>query len=232
MAIVTISRQVGSGSKQIATEVARLLSYRFFDKRLMIQVAAEVGLMENEVVDFSEDHYKATGFLERLFGYQSHVVASVSTRKRDSTGAETLSLEKLNEAYCIDLIRTAIRAAYKQDNVVILGRGSQAILQDLPNVFHVRVIAPLDVRVRRIQAENKRFSTKDARDWVIAQDQKIAEYLKRFFGINWDDPTLYHWVINTGKLKPQSAAEFIARAITYLEPAPILQGQTGETVGE
>ena len=225
MAIVTISRQVGSGSRQIATEVANLLGFRFFDKRLMIQVATEVGLSENEVVDFSEEHYKAGGFLERLFGYQSHVVARVSTRQRDNTGAETLSAQSLNEAYCIDLIRTTIRAAYKQDNVVILGRGSQAILQDMPNVFHVRVVAPLDVRVRRIQTEDKGLSTQKARDWAVAQDQKTAQYLKRFFGIRWDDPMLYHLVINTDKLKPQSAAEFIAQAVTHLEPAPILQGQ-------
>jgi len=113
----------------------------------------------------------------------------------------------------------------KQDNVVILGRGSQAILQDMPNVFHVRVVAPLDVRVRRIQTEDKRLSTQKAHDWAVAQDQKTAQYLKRFFGIRWDDPLLYHLVINTDRLKPQSAAEFIVQAVTHLEPAPTLQGQ-------
>jgi cytidylate kinase len=47
MAIITISRQVGSGSDEIASQVAKLLGYRYFDKRLMIQVAAEMGLSES-----------------------------------------------------------------------------------------------------------------------------------------------------------------------------------------
>ena len=130
MAVVTISRQVGSGSYEIATRVAKLLGYRQFDKRLIIKVAAEMGLSENEVVDFSEANYRAAGFLDRLLGRRSQNVAKVSTRKRDSTGAEALTIEQLDEAFCVDLIRTAIEAAYEQGNLVILGRGGQAILKN------------------------------------------------------------------------------------------------------
>jgi cytidylate kinase len=52
MAIITISRQVGSGGKEIANQVANLLGYRLFDKQLMSKVAAEMGLSESEVIDF------------------------------------------------------------------------------------------------------------------------------------------------------------------------------------
>ncbi len=220
MSIITISRQVGSGSEQVATRIAELLGYRYFDKSLMTQVAAEIGLSENEVVDFSEGHYKAVTFVERLLGSRSHIVAQVSTRRRDSTGAETLSMEQLNEAYCIDLIRTTIRAAYERGNVVILGRGGQAILQDLPGVFHVRIEAPMEARILRMQAE-KRMSAAAAREWAIEQDRLTAEYLSRFFRIRWDDSTLYHLVINTGKLELEIAAQFIASAITQLQPKPV-----------
>jgi cytidylate kinase len=220
MAIITISRQVGSGSDEIASQVAKLLGYRYFDKRLMIQVAAEMGLSESEVVDFSEENYKAAGFLDRLLGRHSQTVTKVSTRKRDSTGVETLSLEQLDEAFCIDLIRMTIRAAYEQHNVVILGRGGQAILQDMPDVFHVRIVAPMDVRFRRIQAEKKGFTAEAAREWAVEQDRKTAEYLKRYFGIRWDDPMLYHMLLNTGKIEPWLAARFVANAVTQLEPTP------------
>ena len=74
MAIITISRQVGSGSEEIASQVAKLLGYRQFDKRLMIQAAAEMGLSESEVVDFSEENYKTAGFLDRLLGRRSQTV--------------------------------------------------------------------------------------------------------------------------------------------------------------
>jgi cytidylate kinase len=220
MAVITISRQVGSGSQEIAAQVAKLLGYRQFDKRLLVKVAAEMGLSESEVVDFSEEHYKAAGFLDRLLGRRAEAVAKVATRKRDSTGAEVITVEKLNEASCVDLVRTAIQAAYTQGNFVILGRGGQAILKDGPEVFHVRIAAPLDVRVRRIQADHKGFSAEAAEEWAAEQDRKTAAYLKQFFGIRWDDPLLYHMVINTGKVEPWLAARFIANAVTQSEPTP------------
>ena len=220
MTIITISRQVGSGSEEIASQVAKLLGYRQFDKRLMIQTAVEMGLSESEVVDFSEENYKAASFLDRLLGRRSQTVTKVSTRKRDSTGAEALSMEQLDEAFCLDLIRTTIRAAYEQNNMVILGRGGQAILQDMPDVFHVRVVAPLEIRLERIQREKKGFAAAGAREWILEQDRKTTEYLKRFFGIRWDDPMLYHMVINTGKLEPWLAAQAIANAIKQVQPAP------------
>jgi cytidylate kinase len=178
MAVITISRQVGSGSQEIATQVAKLL------------------------------------------GRRSEAVAKIATRKRDSTGAEVLTVEKLNEASCVDLIRTAIQAAHRQGNFVILGRGGQAILKDKPDLFHVRITAPLDVRVRRIQAEHRGFSAEAAEEWAAEQDRKTAAYLKQFFGIRWDDPLLYHMVINTGKIEPWLAARFIANAVTQSEPTP------------
>jgi cytidylate kinase len=220
MAIITISRQIGSGSTEIAAQVARLLGYRHFDKRLMIKMAAEAGLSESEVVDFSEEHYKVAGFLDRLLGRRSQPVARVSTRKRDSTGADTLTIDQLDAASCVDLVRTVMQAAYEQGNLVIQGRGGQAILRNKADVFHVRIVAPLDVRVSRIEAEKKVITAQEARQWAIEQDRKTAAYLKRFFGIRWDDPLLYHMVINTGKVEPPLAAQFIANAVTQLEPAP------------
>lgn len=220
MAVITISRQVGSGSEQVATQVAKLLGYSYFDKRLMVQVAAKVGLSESEVVDFSEEQYKAVSFLEHLFGPSSRVVTRVSTQRRESTGAEALNMEKLNEAYCIDMIRTTIRAAYERGNVVILGRGGQAILQDLPDAFHVRIEASMESRIRRIRVV-KRLSSEEAHEWAVEQDRKTAEYLKRFFRVRWDDSLLYHLVINTGKLAPELSAQFIVSAVTQLQPEPV-----------
>ena len=218
MAVITISRQVGSGSEQVASRVAELLGYRYFDKRLMIQVAAEVGLSENEVVDFSEEHYKAANFLSRLFG--SRVVTQVSTRQRDSTGAETLNVAQLDEAFCIDLIQTAIRAAYERGNIVILGRGGQAILHDLPGVFHIRLEAPVEIRVSRLQSQ-KGFNASEAQAWVVEQDRKTAQYLSRFFEVRWDDPMLYHMMINTGKIEPEIAAQIIVNAVIQLQAKPV-----------
>jgi cytidylate kinase len=44
-------------------------------------------------------------------------------------------------------------------------------------------------------------------------DQASAQYLERFFGVRWDDPLLYHMVLNTGKWELEAAAQLIAEAL-------------------
>ena len=54
---------------------------------------------------------------------------------------------------------------------------------------------------------------------IADSDRASAEYLKRFFGISWDDPAQYHMILNTGLLNLDAAASIIAGAIKYLSPA-------------
>jgi cytidylate kinase len=216
MAVITISRQYGSGGREIATRICELLGYRYLDKLLMTQVAAEVGLSGQELADFSEEYPKVRNFLERLLRPGPHGVVRVSVRSRDLTGAETLSVKQLDESRCASLVRSAIQTAYKQGDVVIVGRGGQAILQEVPDVLHVRIEAPMGTRILRIQIR-ERIGAEEARRLAIQQDQAAAQYLQRLFAIRWDNPTLYHILINTGKWELERAAQIIFNALSQLQ---------------
>lgn len=213
MAVITVSRQVGSGGDAIVQRVCELLDYRYFDKRLMTEVASEAGLSDHEIVDFSEDAYKVRNILERLFRPGGRTVKRVPLRQRDATGAETLTDEELDEARCIGLVRSTIHAAHAAGNVLIVGRGGQAILKDEPDVLHVRLIAPMRDRIPRIRRQED-LSIIDAEQWILRHDRATAEYLRRFFGIEWDDPLLYHVVLNTSKWSVDGAAHAL---VTTLE---------------
>ncbi len=214
MAVITISRQYGSGGDEIAKRLCEILGYHYFDKQLMLQVAAEIGFSENELVDFSEENYKVRGFFNRLFG--SRPVAQVETWKRDvSTGAHKLEIEELDEEQCVRMIQVSIGAAYRQGNLVILGRGGQAILKEAPGVLHVRIEAPLGARVMRVQ-EKENLSLLVAEERVRARDQATASYLRRFYGIDWSDPMNYHLIINTGKWDLENAAHIVVNALSQL----------------
>jgi len=217
MAIITMSRQVGSGAEQVANRVAEELGLRMFDKALMMRVASEVGVHESEIVDYSEEEYRARDFFERLFSRQ-RTVAEVTTRTRGTEGAEDISTQILDEARAIDLIRATMGAAYERGNVLIIGRGGQAILEDKPDVLHVRVVAPLEDRVNRLQ-EQRNLTAPQARRLAMERDRATAEYLRTFHHVDWDDPTLYHLVVNTGKLGVNKAAELITAAAKGLKGA-------------
>ena len=221
MAVITISREYGSGGDQIADRVREQLGYRYFDKRLMAQVASEMGLSEDEIIDFSEENYKTLGFLERLIGRRSRVVAETGTWTQDTSGARAVQVEQLDEEWCIRMIKSAVEAAYKQGNILIMGRGGQAILQGKPHVLHVRIGAPQDVRITRVRYQESSGLTPDleqraARDKVIERDKAAADYLRRFYNVDWADHKLYHLVIDTEKWGIGPAASLIACAIDCL----------------
>jgi cytidylate kinase len=217
MAVITMSRQIGSGAEEVAERLAQDLGLRMFDKAMMMRVASEVGIHEAEIVDYSEEEYKARNFFERLFSRQ-RTIGSVTTRTRGTRGAEEMSTQVLDEARAIDLIRATMRAACERGNVLIIGRGGQAILEDEPGVLHVRVVAPMEDRIARLQGQEN-LTAPQARRLAAERDRTRAEYLRIFHNINWDDASLYHLVVNTGKAGIDQAVELIVAAGRAMEEA-------------
>ncbi len=215
MAVITVSRQIGSGGEEIAHQVCDLLRYRYFDKQLVIETAADLGLHKDHVVDYSEDRYQVQNFVSRLLRPGPRPIKKVPVRLRDPEGNLTLDSESIDEGQYVALIENAILAAYEMNDVVVVGRGGQSILQDKPNVLHIRVIAPLGTRIERLQRfEN--LTVEQAQQRIARQDRATSEYLGRFFGIRWNDSTLYHLVINTGKISIDGASQLIVDAVVQL----------------
>jgi cytidylate kinase len=246
MAVITISRQVGSGGVEIAVRVCQMLGYLYFDKELMARMAAEVGLSTGEIVDFSEDNHKVKSFLERMFGwrwgrritapvpheevterlgqtrYPMVGVAEMGFTPYDVTEVGSEAVAALDQERSLVLVRGAILAAYENDNVVIVGRGGQAILKEKPDVLHVRVQSPLEARNQRLH-QQLNVTLAAAQDIALKHDRAATDYLKRFYNVDWADPMLYDLVINTGKLDIEAAAHLIVNAISYLPAAEAIR---------
>lgn len=218
MAVITISRQVGSGGDEIAERLCDRLGYRYFDKEVLRAAASEAGLCENDAIDFSEDHYKARDLLTRLFSSRPRTVRHVLIREEEHGPVDTLTARALDEEQCVELVRYAVTKAYDEGDMVIVGRGGQAILAGKPGVLHVRIVAPFDHRIRRLREQGV-SGVSELKLTIAERDRATAEYLRRFFGIRWDDPTLYHLVINTGLLGLEAATETIIEAAQHFAPA-------------
>ena len=220
MAVITISRQYGSEGDEIAANVCQVLGYRSFDKQLMAKVATEVGLTEGEVVDFTEDQHKVRGFLDRLWGAKP-IVTQTRSWGEDRYGVRMLDVKQIDASASITLVQAVIHAVVKRGNVVIVGRGGQAVLRNEPGVLHVRIEAPLETRIQRVQLrEGLTFEL--AREVVAERDRAAADYLKQFYGVDWSDSLLYHLILNTGRWGIESASRLIVNAVSLLQPAAAL----------
>jgi CMP/dCMP kinase len=229
MAVITISRQYGSGGDEIAARVCEILSYQHFDKRLIARASMDVGLSEQEIVDYSEENHKVRSFLDRLMGRQA-VVAQTRIWREDATGVRSAEDIKLSEEAALTLVQKAVRSAYRAGNVVIIGRGGQVILKDGPDVLHVRIEAPLENRIQRVKeqvkATHKLYPAdielrRAAQDLIIERDAASADYLSRFYHVDWEEPLLYHLVINTGKVSIEQSALLIAQLAREMHPVEV-----------
>ena len=208
MTVITISRQFGSHGDTVAQLLCDRLGYRYFDKNLMLGLAAAAGLSPDKVVDLSDEKHHARSLVERLF---SNYPAPMADPNAWAAAAETSAQEKVHA----ERVKQLIRATYAQGNVVMVGRGGQVVLRGLPDVLHVRLIAPLDLRIRR-HGERAGLTAAEAREAVLARDRASADFVKLYYDADVADPTLYDLIINTGKLAPSAAADLIISALADL----------------
>jgi cytidylate kinase len=217
MPVITISRQFGSGGDKVARHLCELLAYGYFDKQLLAYAASKAGLPPEEIVDFSEDHYKVRSLMDHLVvGWRSpHSIAGSEVWQKELFGEVHTAVSTLDEEQSLALVQSAIRTAYRHGDMVIVGRGGQVILSDKPDVLHVRIEAPLDIRSHRLQArENVGLAVAQAR--VLEHDRASAEYLNHFYDIDWSDPLHYHLTINTGSLSVEAAARLVINAVDHM----------------
>ena len=216
MAVITISRQYGSGGDEIADRVTEILGYPHFDKRMITQAAAEAGISETEVFDYSEDTHKVRSFMDRLF---NRSVMMTTGHMLESGGLSVYDMEvPLGQDVMLALVQKAIRSAYRIGNIVIVGRASQVILQDRPKAVHIRIEAPMEYRILRLKEKIKQTRQgqqadgdylREAQNTILERDAASADYVRHHYHHDWSDVRLYHVVLNTGKLNYERAAQFI-----------------------
>jgi cytidylate kinase len=182
MAIITISRQTGSLGDEIAKAVADRLGYEHIEKLKISEVLSDEGLSISEVEKYDE--------------------------KKPSIW-QSISIQKKKFSH---LIRAAMYELATKENVVIVGRGGQAIFKDFPGVLHVRVIAPHATRVSRLM-EQKGCDEKNANRIISESDHDSSGYVSAYFDADWDNKDLYDIVINTRTMSLDTAVAVITHAV-------------------
>ena len=197
-----------------------------------MQAAEEAGLYDEEVFDYNEDNYRVRGFFDRLF---SGSLASyyVGIWPEDISALYSLEDLRMREETSLRLVRKAILKASQTDRMVIVGRGGQCLLKDQPSALHVRIVAPVDERIQRLKEplQTKNPSTQSetqARDLIQERNSASADYIKRFYQADWDDPLLYHLILNTGRLSLPQCIEIITHMVQHPEKLAEAPWKAGE----
>ena len=108
-----------------------------------------------------------------------------------------------------------VRKLAQAGNVILIGRGATVVTARMPRVLHVRIVAPLEQRIEHC-IEAYQMKRAEARKFCPTEDRARRRYLKKYFGVDANDPLQYHLIINTGQVSYAEAARIIGDAVLNL----------------
>ena len=184
---MTVAAEHGAAGDVIAPRVADALGVPFLDRALPASLAAATA-----------ESARPSGLVGSL-ARASTVLAGEPVERMD------LDEGRLRAELAEFLARTST------DGGVILGRGGVVVLADAPTALHVLLSGDRQGRVERV-AEREGVDVDEADRRVRAHDRARREYVRRAFGVDPDDRTLYHLVVDTVALGVDASVELVLTA--------------------
>ncbi len=180
MPIITISRGFPAGCQAVAETVAASLGCPCIGREILVEAAAKLGVSQDLLSKRIED---SPSLWERLI------------RQRHD--------------YIIAL-QAALAEHVASGDLVYHSYAGHLLLKELPCVLRVRIVAPLEVRIREaMQSENL---TRELAELSIRRyDEVRGRWTRTIYGVDWADPTLYGIVLSLEHLSVAEASECIVR---------------------
>jgi cytidylate kinase len=182
--IVTIEREYGCGGGEIAQLVANRLGWKLWDQRLTEEIA-RLANCPKAVVEAREERKDPLYY--RLFKsfMRGSYEGSLNAPKLNLVDSETI----------MRITQRVVQHAAEKGSSVIVGRGSQHFLKNRPDTLRVFLYAMREEKVRRLLARGK--TQQEAEQLVDTVDRERADFIQRYFHVEWPDRAIYHTMVNT-----------------------------------
>ncbi|MEO6912630.1 MAG: cytidylate kinase-like family protein [Candidatus Baltobacteraceae bacterium] len=196
--IVTVSNQYGSGAIAVARMAAERLGYALVDEALPVVVARRLQTSV-EAVESAEDTSRTMS--ERL-------LAGLEMATPEVSGVEAPSFDE----QCFREVQAAVREYAAIGNTILIGRGANAILGRRQDVVRVFMHAPREWRIHhimRLLAADERVAAGE----VDRIDKARARYMRRYYDLDWGDPSHYDLSLDAATFGESGCAALIVRAV-------------------
>lgn len=191
MSVITISREFGSVGDDFGESIAQALGYHCVCKEEIVALLGQYGMVE-----FDREYEARPGFWESF------------KAGRDQRRAEMVTM--LNQI---------VQAVALHGDVVIQGRSGFAVLAGFADVLHVRLQAPLEVRIQRVAA-SRQLTAERAAAAIKEGDRVRMAFVENFYGVPWDAIHAFDLVIDTGTIAPELATPWVVDAAKALACSP------------
>lgn len=199
MAVITISRQFGAGGRTLGSMVADKLGYTFADNEIIQKIAEYANVSPSWVESVEKEAgTKLSKVVNKLVNR-----ALVDKVLKDERGY-------IDEAIYLDYLVVIIAQLAEEGDVVVLGRGSQYILDDHPDAYHILLIDEFENRVK-FMMEHYDLTSRKAHQTVVNEDKRRVNLYRKLHKEDYDRPELYHMVLNMGRINLDDALDIICR---------------------
>jgi cytidylate kinase len=182
MAIISICRGTKSGGEALARCLAEQFEYPILGREVLQEAAAQLGVPADDLVEKMEDRPR---FFDRSATLRKTYIAAVQA--------------------------TLAEAAAGGD-LVYHGLAGGFLLKDVPGVICVRLIAPMEMRIRTLQNSHG-MDEASAEAYIREVDEARARWVKGMYGVDILDPTNYDMVLNLGTFSIPEACSVITAAV-------------------
>ena len=179
MAILTVCRETGAHGEEIARAVAEKLGYEYVARDAIFA----------EIREYGENWFK--------WGQEMDDHKPSLWERFDLSFAGFVALKESI------MLQHAIK-----NNVVLMGRGGNWMLEDVPHALRVRIMAPMEKRIENV-VKKEAIDTESAREMLEDGDRERAAYLKAIYHKDWDKDKYYDVVFDTGKLSDDEVVTMI-----------------------
>lgn len=178
--IITISREFGSGGREIGKRLADELGFGYYDREIITEIAKETGMTEEYIKNISEKGVYPYAF---QFAKSFAMYSSLQSNQTEILVAQTKLLKEIA----------------KNRNCIIVGRGANIILKDY-NPMNIFVYADMESKINRCHKkakEDENLTDKEMEKKIIQIDNGRKNYHKLISNLEWGDKRNYHLCINT-----------------------------------
>lgn len=192
--VITISRQFGSGGREIGKAIAEKLKIPFYDKKIIAIAAQESGI--DEELFKKEENRTSRAFY--LLGTISYALGSpITIDSGMSINDRMFSIQS-----------SIIQTLAENESCVIVGRCSDYVLKDYDNVISVFIYADEKDRITRASVEYK-LAGENMADLVHKIDRERANYYNYYTGEKWGDCERYDLCINSSAFSFETTVNMI-----------------------
>lgn len=178
--IITISREFGSGGREVGKRLADELGFAYYDNEIITMLAQETGLKEEYINNISEKGIYPYSF---NFGKSFYMLNSMQNSQNDILVKQTKIIKEIAS----------------KGNCIIVGRGADIILRDC-NTMNLFIYATIDSKVKRClekASKEENLTPKEIEQKIKQIDKNRQKFHDLLSSKTWGDKENYDLCINT-----------------------------------